>query len=373
MKLNQMITVGLLLNLSLHTNAAEFCVTSSASLQTALDVAGSNNENDVIRITVGVFETNGSQFLYEDTGDGYDLELSGGWTTVNDNDCGMQSYGDEFATILDGESQSRVLMVELKGDANLKLSDLRFINGFGGVDGGGLKVNRLEHTNNGDVTVERNFFIDNEADFASALLITKNVPTTQIGSGTIHVRNNLFIANKANISHTINIVHTYGYGIYFTNNTVMHNEAVASFSQGAGVRISINSTTNALLVNNILMNNERQDLLLLGATSYFYRHNNVGVKEGVSPFYESFGNMNLPPRFDPGTLNFTPSAISPLVNNGLLPCIVACPVDPPFEQNWQLGDKDLAGNDRIQFLEPDMGAYESNHEADVIFWDRFES
>ncbi len=358
MKLNQMMTVGLILILSLQAYAAEFCATNAASLHTILAIAEANNEDDVVRIRAGFFDANGTTFSYE-AANNWDLDISGGWGPTVSGACGIQSGG---VTTLDGQTAVRVLNIIMSGDAKLTVSDLNFVNGLTSSDGGGLSISRVGSLVGGKVTVERNIFINNSSvDGSSALMILEG--------DTINVQNNLFTANQTGDKYTIHIVQSAGYGSYFVNNTVIFNDASVALGDEAGVRLSIAIDTSALVANNVMQENGNEDLFLFGGGDFYLKTNNVGAVNGAEPF-DGFGNFNLPPRFESGLLDFTPTATSPLVNAGISPCFV-CPIDPPFDQTWQLGDVDLGGNDRVQNGRPDIGAYESPHIGDLIFWDIF--
>ncbi len=364
MKFFKMMTMGLFFNLTLSVNAAEFCISSASALRTALATAESNNEDDVIKIRAGFFTTNGSTFSYDAVGN-WDLEISGGWAPIINNSCGIQPGS---VTILDGQTVVRVMEITVSGDANVTVSDLTFVNGLANFFGAGLEINRVgDNLGSGAVTVERSVFLNNESVSASSALHIR-------GSRVTEVQNNLFAANRTGGLHTVTIGQIDAYGIYFINNTVISNVAESKLVAGAGgdvagVYLLASGTSKILVANNVLLDNGVQDLLVSGESDFYFIHNNVGVTNGMAPVV-SFGNFNLPPRFESGLLDFTPTATSPLVNAGISPCFV-CPIDPPFDQTWQLGDVDLGGNDRVQNGRPDIGAYESPHIGDLIFWDIF--
>ncbi len=352
--------LAFLLSLSGLINAAESCATNTTELRNALDIADGNNEHDVIKIAQGNYATNGSQFNYNEFL-GWDLEITGGWSDLSGNPCGQQFYGPS-ATTLDGTLNSQVLNIILFGNASLKVSNLSFLNGSDiGQRGGGLEVRKWDNLNTGKITIENNAFLNNYANFGSAMSVS--------GAEKFYVRNNLFSGNTAITRHVISIVQNDAYGTYFTNNTVMFNDSIGVDDFG-GVYLAAGGTSKLLVANNIMLENGDEDLFLTGAGDIYLKHNNVGVVNGNTPV-ESFGNFNLPPQFELGDMNFTPSASSPLVNAGVKPCTI-CQVPRPFDETWSLGSVDLTGDIRDQNGKVDIGAIESSHYPDLIFLDNFE-
>ncbi|WP_395375773.1 hypothetical protein [Marinicella sp. W31] len=352
-KTSKRIVVVLLFSFSLHVNAAEFCVSSSTELQNALSIASSNKQDDVIKVTKGFFETRGTAFIYDGREEaGWDLDISGAWTDFFDYPCGRQLFGNPLATTLDGVLKNAVLVIKLRGRTNLKVSNLGFINGFkktGG--GGGLSVTRETYNGSDKTFIENNAFIYNKAVFGAAV-------STVGSSRKTYVRNNLFAANIASISDTVEIIQQLkSDGIYFTNNTVIYN-ATGEGNKGRG-GVYILASAEVLVANNILLKNGTQDLWLDGSGDYYLKYNNVGDFGGNIPI-ANVGNFNLPPQFEPGILNFIPSASSPMVNAGTQPCFV-CTSPVPFDEFWRIGDRDLMGKNRVQNHKPDIGAYESAH------------
>ena len=351
-----------LLYMSISLKAAEFCVTTAFELYNALSAADSNAAHDIIKIAEGNYATNGSAFSYRET-QGWDLEISGGWTESQGNPCALQLGNNPTGTTLNGNHNNGILEISLFGQANLRVVGITFNDGYKGFPfrGGGLEVFKFNNLVLGTIIIENNVFINNQAEFESALMVS--------GAEEIIIRNNLFVGNNAHNSWTISAVQNNGYGIYFTNNTLIYNSASATNDSGAF--ISVSGTSQALVANNVLWGNESTDLYLSGNGDVYLKNNDLGQMDSNITPLESSGNFSLPPRFESGFLSLPPSVISPLVNAGIKPCSF-CPIPIPFDETWSLGSIDLAGNIRNQKGKVDIGAFESSHDPDLIFWGIFE-
>lgn len=67
---------GIFLVASVSAQAADFCVSNSYKLQSALTAAGFNGEDDVIKIVQGTYSGN---FIYTSR-EAYDLTIEGGYS-----------------------------------------------------------------------------------------------------------------------------------------------------------------------------------------------------------------------------------------------------------------------------------------------------
>lgn len=354
--------VILVLAITQNVQSAEFCVGTVAELRSALATAESNFEADDIRLELGNYATGGLAFEYTD-GNGQDLKISGGWIDFFGNDCGIQTPNEHFQTVIDGDGVSRGMDIALSGNADLEVNGLTFTDGFHVNSGGGLSVTKLNGLNTGVITIANNAFLNNEAMFNAAMRIS--------GAATIHVRNNLVIANHANNVFAVSVTQSDANGIYFNNNTVIGNTAVNG--QQAGVHLYVDGSSSVLVANNILNGNDDTDLQVVenGSGNFYLYNNNVDQTVMSSPQFNA-NNFNKPNRFQPGLLNFVPAANSPLLDAGRTPCGQICPFPTPFVNNWQLGDTDILAQLRVQGGAVDIGAFESSEPRDLIFWDRFE-
>lgn len=360
MKKHTLILITCLSWMSLN-QAAEFCVTSSAELQSALTSAANNAQHDVIKIAEGSYLTPGSEFSYFGT-NSWDLEISGGWSEFFGNPCGQQLTDNAFATALDGNQMNRVLRVRAFGTSDITISNLMLINGKVGDPerGGGLHLYGAQNEHLGDTLIERVAFVNNEAKFGGAISIS--------GGNKMSLRNNLFVVNHSLVSNNVSIVQNDTTGVFFTNNTVYANTTDTASS--GGLRVYTSGTSGALVANNVLWDNDNSDLDMGGGGDKYLHNNDIGIRIGSTPISDE-GNFSLPPRFEGGLFNFTPSAISPLVNAGRIPCFI-CPIPVPFDDRWGVGDTDVLGNERVQDNAVDIGAYESDHSRDLIFMHVFD-
>lgn len=348
---------------SLTLHAEEFCVGSATELRNALNTASNNNQDDDIRVELGVFASNGSTFQYNEA-QGFDLRISGGWIDFFDNDCGIQSPNQPLDSILDGSDSSPALYLRASGSADIEVTNLTFRNGSFNQSGGGLHISRANNVNSGEVTVANNVFISNQATFGAAMSVSS--------MDTAHIRNNLIIANNALVRYAVQVVQNDANGVYFNNNTVIGNTSDLLDEPG-GVYLSTSGSSHLLVANNIINGNQLEDLDPRNSetASYYLFDNNLDVQTGVAPDVSS-GNFNLPNRFESGIFNFTPAADSPLVNTGRSPCGFVCPFPTPFVNDWSLGNTDVLAQGRVQEDVVDIGAVESGHTRDLIFWNRFD-
>ena len=351
-RFNDVIVMMLLgVMISAQTKAAEFCATSSLELQSALVTAGTNGQNDVIRIATGSYQ---GGFTYSGAED-FDLTITGGYTEFLGNPCGQRT-GDPFDTILDGDGLDQVMLLQAFANSDISVSYLTFINGVA-PSGAGLEFRTFENYV-GDLLVEYTAFINNEANFTAALVMSRGNKLT--------VRNSVFVANETTIgSGTVDLISNNELGVYFNNNTLINNtESGTGNAPYAGLRIFISGTSSAFVANNILQGNEGADIRLnnSGDTAYLY-NNNVG--NIIGSFDVANGNINSTPIFEGGFFNYVPTLASGEVNKGRLSPIFT-PIPTPFQFNWSIGATDFNGNPRIQDSRVDIGAFEAAAEIPIF-------
>ncbi|WP_440222585.1 hypothetical protein ACQQ2N_16075 [Dokdonella sp. MW10] len=89
--------------------AATWCVRDHNEFQQALTAAAASPQDDEIKVREGIYTTFSNTFTYSSQNAGW-LTISGGWYTVDGNDCAQMRL-DARRTILDGAGQRSVLRI----------------------------------------------------------------------------------------------------------------------------------------------------------------------------------------------------------------------------------------------------------------------
>lgn len=329
--------------------AFEVCLVggNSAALSFWLDTFQNNGEDDEIRLRAGTFVVPDSGFLFTSS-ESHDLIVSGGWNT----DCSSRrGIGD---TVLDGGQSEKVMGLKNR-NGRITVSHLTFADGYLvslGINGyaGGLQVNGDDGLGTG-ATIELNKFFFNtilpaigEPGIGSAGLYASTA------SGTLRVRNNLFVGNEGGGGAAAWIRVNASSVAHVTSNTVVLNGTDGLFT--GGMLITSDSGNEVTVSNNILWGNSGNSLEIPNGA--VVTNNDIQGIKG-NPGSGSIANVNIDPLFD-GVLGFKLKPASPLVNAGR--------DDAP----GGLTATDLFGSVRAQGAAVDMGAYET----DVVFIDDFD-
>lgn len=325
------ISVGLLaIVLSVNASAAEFCVDEVNALQSVLNTAASNGEDDHIMLVQGTYDVPPGGLDYIAT-EARELKISGGWVGI----C-LGRSSDFFLTVLSGRGADRVLEIDAGPSATVTIEQLFIVAGSASI-GAGILIQ-----NTGEVLLERNAFFTNVASLTGSAVYV-------FGGDRIRFLNNLFSENHG--TNVVDVEQLNGTGLYFIGNTVSVNTA----PDNAAVRLDLDGTSSVLVANNILWNNDGIDLDLSPSTGdIFYWHNNVTDYSGPNI---GVNNLSVDPQFMPALGAFELTPASPLIDMGIEPPDTV-PIPTPFEDNWWLGVTDLGGNDRVQGLTIDIGAFE---------------
>jgi hypothetical protein len=319
--------------------AATFCTTTPAQLQAALGSAAGNGEHDEVRIGAGTYDVSNVDLVYDPAAqEDFDLEISGGWTPFFQNPCGQQLAREPWQTTLDGNGQGRILRLSIdEGQADVSVRLIAFVDGLADPGlGGGLSIGYGPDAT-GSVSVERNAFLLNAADQASALSVQ--------GASLQKITNNLFLLNQGASRAAAYLTTTQPLGVSFTNNTVIGH----AHSNANQPTVAI-AAGRALFANNHFWDNDGYDFSAGATGDRFVYDNN----------YESFlahggeildGNLSVEPEYQAGFLNYTPVRDSPLVDAGREPTGSA-----PL---WDLTEVDLRGAARLVGPHVDIGAFEN--------------
>jgi len=338
--------IVILFTISLHPKAAEICVSNSTEFQAALSDAATNGEVDHIKMKPGNYPIiGGNKFSYVSNGGlNTDLKISGGWIDFNSGQCNLILLNTSaFQTSINGLGLNGVLDIQIGGSADFEIAAITFLNGRDNSQfsrGAGLYMRTLSGYN---------------GDFDSALSANGGYKTT--------VRNNLFITNHGRMGATVSLVNNNQRGIYFTNNTVMENTTDGSNYNTAAVYIFTSGISQAFVANNIVWDNEFKDLFFSGAIYLF--NNNLGLY--TSNALHEANNFSMVPEFD-FTINgnvYTPAYNSSLHNQGLEPPTFV-PAPTPFESDWNEGNNDTFGHDRIVNGRIDIGSFETPEEPPIF-------
>jgi hypothetical protein len=338
------------LGASLAAQAATFCATTSAELQTDLTTAAGNNADNTIMVNAGTYVAPPGGFVYNSNSN-HSLDLEGGWVTFAGSDCDIfQATG--VYNLLDGESIDPVLTIATGGTT-------------------------------GDITL-RYLTIQNGRGNPPALNITANAST-----GTVRVTNSLFRGNRVNTNNGIDAdvveVASYAGGVYFLDNAVVDN---VGFRTSTALYLqSGDSVDNVMYVNNnTIAGNTTTDpspltgLIPVGAGTIAVANNIVWDGSVDDVFNVSSNAPNLvfahndidgfqtPPAVSVGDINASPQFMAPGAGNYRLKG--DSPARDTGENSPPGGIRiyDLDGNPRVVFGTVDMGAYEIQNE---IFGDGF--
>lgn len=316
--------------------AALFCANSQAAIQTALNSAGANGQDDEIDIVAGTYALTGG--LAFSSGQSNNITIFGGFNAG----CSQFTGAD---TIMDGQGASKPLEIA-NFNGSIHVEGLTFVNGLSTNNrGGGLCV----VSTSGDIRVDLNRFLGNRAnDYAGALFAVT-------GSGSLRIRNNLVVANSGAVIGGMELGQTSGEA------SVEGNTIVGNSSDTALVAVGLHAEGSAhyTLSNNIIWNNGSGGDF--GSSSAHSRiANDIGVIQSGT-FADLVQNeQSADPQFAPCAgfvcFSFELDRASPLVDAG---------IDAPV---GGMTTNDLAGKSRKIGPHVDIGAYEN----DLIFANGFQ-
>jgi len=311
------------------------CVSTANGIQSALNNAVANGQDDIIEIVAGSYAL--STKLSFNSTEAHSLALVGGFNAG----C-VGTSGD--ATLVDGQHAVQLLDV-FNGSGSISVSRITFIAGTADV---GLNAIVTLSSNTGIVIVERNIFVGNRSYNGVGAL------TAYGDAGGVRVRENLVVANRGALIGGV-LVGQGGGESYITGNTIISN---TTDTAGLAGGLAVNGSGHFTISNNIIWNNAGATGSDFSTPAAHSRYSNdiglVGI--GAAPD-QLIGEQYVDPQFAScGFLCFELAWYSPLIDAG---------VDAPAA--GQLG-VDLVGKARILGAHVDIGAYEN----EVIFVDGFE-
>jgi hypothetical protein len=257
--------IGFVLTLlaALPLHAANFCVATGNQLAAALTTAGSNDEDDIIKIEFGTLTSDTEapqnyQWIFDGRGDEYGTTISGGWS--KGNGCASIATNDPAATVLDAQYAGPVFLADLRFDfsgtfairnlalARGKVFGTPCISGSVGIDcasGLGVQAWALPGAS---VTID-NVLIRNGVAAAGAS--DEIVDVYMTGGGTLRLRNSIVMGNDlgagANTSG-VQIVASGNTIVYVTNNSIFGNTVTSD-------EVGLSVTGVATLSNNAVADN----------------------------------------------------------------------------------------------------------------------
>jgi len=229
--------------------SATFCVGNSSELQSALNTAAANGEDDTVLIIQGTYVGNFSYASAETNS----LDIEGGF----EDNC-LDRNIDPINTALYGNNTGRVLDLPAPQSTQLIVNGLALQRGAGGL---------YTWTKNGKVVLLNNLVTNNSTKFngggiyisaATAVLINNRIEENsaqQCGGGlqidveNLTLNNNTIAENSANIGGGL-----YSWGDGGTHNVSIFNNIFAGNSADMAGGMTIGRATG-YLANNIIVEN----------------------------------------------------------------------------------------------------------------------
>jgi len=337
------IVLALALAASVHPldgNAHDFCVSTAAQLQNALDAVSDGgayvDEQNLIRIVKGTYLTgnatsNGPFFSNASTATGL-LTIYGGYSAGCSGDRHPAS-----STILDGHNATGVLALR-RPNGEIAVTHLTFQNGNSGL-GAGLQINYLA-TVNAPVDVDNVIIRNNHASGDAGGLYASGASPP--GYDSIYVENVLIVDNSTDADYGGAYLTGYGSPVHVGHATIAHNASPAGTT--GGLYCGGNDTCG--VYNTIAWNNTNVGLYMDVPNSLTC--DDFGASGGTPPSFTA-DNLSVAPQFvDAAGGDYHLTAASPLFGR--------CPGEP-FQ--YDLDDRAYPARGGT-----DVGAYE-----DTIFTD----
>jgi len=365
---------------SLYSQAAAVCVTTSTGLKTALDNASISNIADEIRISKGTFNyTLAVGYSYGfNTQYNHNLTISGGWnSSCSDYSSSPPNPAD---TVLVGGNSRGVFSLVVGGtySSTISISNLTLSGGYqaqGKIGASALEI-RVGNSATPEIILDRLIIKNNANDnvFAEG---GSAIRLYGLGNSEpiFRLSNSLISGNTLKDDAAIRLItgeNTIS-KFYLTNNTITNNVTTGSFGGGLSTFGNSSVAEYLYLDNNVIWSNKAGgaasdvNLEIPLFTWSSNRKNHIGVLNGT--FNYSTSQTTGDPKW---TINAAgipiPNAGSPLINSGIIPVYAT--------------SRDLLGATRVQDNTIDRGAIEIDPATlppppppppdDIIFQDGFE-
>jgi hypothetical protein len=231
---------------------AEFCVSNATELQDALAQAGTNGEDDVIKVVQGTYIGN---FSYSSS-QGNSITLLGGCTSG----CTGRDL-DPSNTVLDGGGSGRVLYLHNSNGGDMFLEGFTLQNGDTSGEGGGIwAFASSESGTAGNITLTNNIIIGNTSEEHGGGVYSRSSSVVGM-SGDVILINNIITGNRASLhGGGVNSFSGSYYGtsgdVILTNNTITGNTSAGNVANpGGGGVLAWSSSSSGTAANIILTNN----------------------------------------------------------------------------------------------------------------------
>jgi hypothetical protein len=336
--------------------AADYCVTSGDQLATALAAADSNDQDDVIKVTLGTkVRTNGGtgtprwQFVGAASDADNSLDLSGGWTS------GCIGQAEGVLTVLDAELDGPALEIVLPTSAigEFRVSDFGIVRGYAAGSNGASGL-RIDASGGGTpVVLAERLFLRNSGASADMTSVVR----LQASGGMLHLRNAQISNNTTRNGAALMASVGLGAEIRLSNNTVIDNNDSAPSPNNPVGGASVFGSGAMYLYNNVFWRNTSAWAVDLEVANNFglLQSNHIGVLAGT-PEMQS-GRTQGDPQITIAAGGYAmPKLNSPLRNSG-----------NTYVPGGR-GNFDVSGEPRVLGTKVDRGALE----FDEFFGNGFE-
>jgi len=240
--------------LVIPAHAAEFHVTTTQELQTALSTAAENNQSDSIFLAAGIYKGN-FRFNTEESDTSLSIQAEEGLNAGN--------------VVLDGEERDRVLLID-SGDNELNINIVNLTVRNGKVSGGaGISIKTKGEIDIINCNIHDNYSTSNGGGlyilYASKLFITKTIVKNNQAYGRGVSGSGLFTASIEEVTLIENdfSYNTFGYkdsysviNIGSTKDVLIKKNNITMNKGDYGAGLSISASNQISVLDNTISKNE---------------------------------------------------------------------------------------------------------------------